>query len=244
MKIAVRNSLVTICLVFASLNANAVLLYDVDFNSDTVGTSPATGTGPVVRTTPSSVSISSEGGSATVVSSFGLMNDQPLRLQAVDNGPQDSLLGGGNVFFGLSSSGFSGFDVYDFQADFLTDSLEGTSGMGFFFNPLSKALRIEPNNAIRAVSFDGGPNASVGTYVLNSLITVGLTINLVDMTWMARIDGASVVSGMHSLTSLSGFRFGFTSHSNTPRNIYVDNILINGNDAHVRTRSPTRRSHR
>ncbi|MHC4953867.1 MAG: hypothetical protein ACYTGZ_08250 [Planctomycetota bacterium] len=209
----------------AEVGAAPITLYDANFNSDTVGANPATAGGAPIRSGPSSVSEFPDGGSVIVVSSFGSLTDQPVRIRANDLGALSSF-GGGNIRFSLSDAGFSGFDSYRFEADILLTDLSGSAGVGAFLDTPIHTIRFENNGDIRVLDPSG--STPIGTYTPGDVFRVRIDVDVLASTWSVSLDGSQVYSAAEA-SSLAAFRIAHTSPSSSATDVYVDNVLIQAN---------------
>ena len=208
-----------------------VTLYDVDFNGPphVVGLTPAFGAGPFPRNTPTSGGqIFSPTGAAEVVSNFGLLNDTPVRLTALDGTPADpGILGGAYLQFDLNDPQLAGLNRFIAQVDVFPSGVSTSTGLGIFFDaPAIHKVEFSNDGMLRVLDATG-LNQVIGPYEPRVIYTVRMTFDRAAATWAASINGTPIYSGPVDDIDLQDFRIAMTTgNTDVTASAAVDNIII------------------
>jgi PEP-CTERM motif len=208
-----------------------VTLYDVDFNGPphVVGLTPAFGAGPFPRNTPTSGGqIFSPTGAAEVVSNFGLLNDSPVRLTAIDGTPADpGTLGGAYLQFDLNDPQLAGLNRFIAQVDVFPSGVSTSTGLGIFFDaPAIHKVEFSNDGMLRVLDATG-LNQVIGPYEPRVIYTVRMTFDRAAATWAASINGTPIYSGPVDDVDLHDFRIAMTTgNTDVTASAAVDNIII------------------
>ena len=207
--------------------AHAVILYAVDFSAPThtLGSAPATGTGPIPRDTPSLLQVFNDPTSAaTVVSSFGALGDRPLEISAAGTGSAG--LGGLNLHFDMDDPAIPG-ELTRFQADFdiIVDHVDQNQIAILFDAPSVHITRFLPNNQVRMFG-RVGVDTQLGTWTSGDLMHVRMTYDTLSGEWSSQLNGGTVFTAVSDQTALRNIRIGSTTSLTTLA--YIDNVLIQG----------------
>jgi len=204
----------------------AVLLYDVDFNADAVGAPPALGFGPIPRSTPTKQNVFPRTSSATVVSSFGALSNQPLEIQAsFEPLPSTtSRLTGRTFEFSLDDGDIPKFNFYRAQADVIVDTITQNRVALFIDAPSIHSIAFRPGGNIETAARGG--TSVIGTWTSGQLFTTSIDFDLFNGKWSAGLNGETLFSAATSDTMVRQFRFGTTTNGQSLS--YFDNIRVEG----------------
>ena len=202
-------------------HASAVVLYDIDFNSDTVGSTP---TVDGSSSTISSINF----GSPEVVDRIGRSYYQPLLFNTTGNT---------SPFYydqiGLNLG--NGFNHYTLDFQIYTEFLKGSVNNFAVFFDTPQVRRLDFANNGQVMSFTQDGSQFHGNYLEGINLNVSVDIDLLNNMWSFNVH--NIVSYTGAFTSIGGdlnsirFSLGNLS-SNTGMfgltNVAIDNILVTG----------------
>jgi hypothetical protein len=165
-------------LMLGAVPADALYFW-VDFDSPPhqVGQPPATGYGPPPRQTVSTIPF----GTPTVVSSFGLLTDQPCEFDSFDDQ-------GDQVKLDVSDLPLT--DGYGLVCDLVVADLEAGGDFAILFDtPQVRTIRFSSTGDIN-VYVPGVFSGSIGTFTMGEIIHLEVSIELFYDSWSIYIPPA------------------------------------------------------
>ena len=159
------------------------MLYDLDFSSSshTVGSPPVTGAGTAPRTTVWSINF----GTPTVVSTFGVLTDQPLEFNAFD-GQGDQIQ--------LSLADLPAGSAYVLAAQIVVGEIAARGYFRVFVDtPEFRSISFNSDGTVKALVHDGS-SSTIGTFGFGEKIDLKVEVDLSADHWNVYPDGVSVLS--------------------------------------------------
>jgi hypothetical protein len=193
------------------------VLYNLDFSTPphTVGLPPATGGGPPPRNTVSSIPF----GTPLVVSSFGVLIDQPLEFDSFDGqGDQIRL-----VLSDLPASTF-----YRLETEVLVENLATQGNLGILFDtPTVRTIRFVQSGNIN-IFVPGIISGSIGTFRFGTVVNLRVDVDLANDNWEIYLDNVLAHSGAFgAATAVTAIRFS-TNVTSPPPGVSagIDNVIV------------------
>jgi hypothetical protein len=167
------------------------------------------------------------------VPSFGPLTNQPVKLKALDETPNDpGRLGGTNLEFDLDdllNPQLATIDRFHASVDVVPSQLRTASGLGIFFDASSiHSVQFGNDGNIRIIDATG-VNQIVGPYIPDNVYYVRMAFDRAAAEWSASINGVPVYHGPTDEVDMDRFRIAMTTGDTiSPAVAYVDNIRITG----------------
>ena len=184
------SALAMLAMPVAEAEAQPTVLYDVDFGSPphTVGAEPVVGFGAFPRPTPTLLSVlGAAESSATVVSAFGALSDQPLVLEG--DGGESS-----NVTLELA---LPDAESYHVELDLIVDALPTTADdfVVFIDAPSINRLVFEPTGDLRVFNSAIGTTQTIGTFAFDTPLSLAMDFDQLTWSWSIALNGSSLFTG-------------------------------------------------
>jgi hypothetical protein len=188
---------------------------DFDTPPHQVGQPPATGYGPPPRQTVSSIPF----GTPTVVSTFGLLTDQPCEFNSFDaEGDQIK----------LDVSDLPQTDGYGLVCDILIADLATGGDFAILFDtPQVRTIRFSSTGDVN-VYVPGIFSGSIGTFAMGEVLHVEVSLELVSDLWTILVGPSIYYAGAFGgATELRDIRFSTPVTPNPPgASAGIDDILV------------------
>ncbi|MEB3210689.1 MAG: hypothetical protein VKL39_05020 [Leptolyngbyaceae bacterium] len=188
-----------------------VIHYDVDFDTDDVGTAPTFG---VDSSTPSRIVF----GTPTVEPSLGDLKTQPLVLRDPSGYDQ--------IRFDMQQ----GYDNYSLSFDLLVQNSAGELTV-FFDTPTVQNLYFESDGSIsifQPLEAGYAVNQVIGSYQTNQVLDINIDVDLSTDEWSIFLDETLIHRGsFRDSEDLRSIRFSHGQFSTSSNGVVgIDNILI------------------
>ena len=208
------------------------MLYDLDFSSSshTVGSPPVTGAGTAPRTTVWSINF----GTPTVVSSFGVLTDQPLEFNALD-GQGDQIQ--------LSLADLPTGSTYVLTAQIVVGEIAARGSFRVFFDtPQVRSINFNSDGTVK-VFVPGGSSPTIGTFGFGEKIDLKVEVDLSADHWNVYLDGVSVLSAdFGGATRVTAIRVTTDVLPSPPGSrAAIDNLRVSVSSTQVPASAPTDR---
>ncbi len=188
-------------------------LYELDFNfpTHTVGSAPATGAGTAPRKTVSKINF----GTPTVVSSLGVLADQPLEFNALD-GQGDQIQ--------LDLTGLTVGPTYVLTTEIVVSEIASGGRFNVIFDtPQVRSISFLSDGSVSAI-----PGGVIGTIDFGDKIDLKVEIDLANDLWNVYLDGIlSLSTDFWGTTQVNAIRLTTDVVSSPPgSSAAIDNLRV------------------